>query len=814
MPSWKKVLVSGSNIHVAEITASRVPTVDNENNLLAISANGGITQITQGSVAGTNPTFTIEAVNTSSITTTDFTATGSLIFSHSFDHGFGFTLTDSGTTSSISLQTPQDLQTTAGPTFNNITASNAIVHDGDLDTKIQFYSDKIGLHAGNVEMLTLTEDDTQDQVIINNDGSDVDFIVKTGQSDPLLLVDAGEDIVFIGTASHATNNNILIVDGNIYATGITSSLLPSNTDSTTVIVDGGSGKLEKRDINDLVGAGDGLFNSASIIGTDNEIEVTFPSANTTQIGIVNNPIIGGGLTVNGDISASGDVTASNIQLFGDLALGGNIFSFSGFSFIEGVSAVFTGSNIFGSGSTPGANDTAGGGIAHQFTGSVSITGSNLTVVDGGITAEGGTGLFGSVTSLGNISASGNLFAALPLDTTPLTEIAVYNSTTGQLFYTSSQGLSDTLDTFKTTGQRDGDSSITGSLVVSGSSGLIEIDNNTIKGLTTSPGGQPSIVLNENGFEFNQVGQGGSALAKFRINGSNENVDFQVDGATVNKLLFVSASESRVEIRNSLSVLGDGHITASGDISGSGALFASLSLDNSSGLKVVVFDTSSGKFSFTGSYGGAGGGVTSYNDLSDTPSIIVSASVLSSPGQGEAILTINGVAGSTVDLGLQTNDNVEFADLKVTGNATIDNNATIGGNLTVNGTMTSISSTNLQVEDTFILLASGSAAGGSLNDGGIIVEQTTSGTGTALFFDTSQNIWAIDQAGADHTNDATVSADVTVATVQLAGLAHGVNNNTNPPTTATILGNDDAAEKSRKGSFFVDIDDDFGLYVYM
>ena len=144
MPSWKKVLVSGSNIHVAEITASRVPTVDNENNLLAISANGGITQITQGSVAGTNPTFTIEAVNTSSITTTDFTATGSLIFSHSFDHGFGFTLTDSGTTSSISLQTPQDLQTTAGPTFNNITASNAIVHDGDLDTKIQFYSDKIG----------------------------------------------------------------------------------------------------------------------------------------------------------------------------------------------------------------------------------------------------------------------------------------------------------------------------------------------------------------------------------------------------------------------------------------------------------------------------------------------------------------------------------------------------------------------------------------------------------------------------------------------------------------------------------------------
>ena len=45
MASWKKVLVSGSSIDVNQITASGVPTVDNESNLLALSTDGGITHL-------------------------------------------------------------------------------------------------------------------------------------------------------------------------------------------------------------------------------------------------------------------------------------------------------------------------------------------------------------------------------------------------------------------------------------------------------------------------------------------------------------------------------------------------------------------------------------------------------------------------------------------------------------------------------------------------------------------------------------------------------------------------------------------------
>ena len=49
----------------------------------------------------------------------------------------------------------------------------------------------------------------------------------------------------------------------------------------------------------------------------------------------------------------------------------------------------------------------------------------------------------------------------------------------------------------------------------------------------------------------------------------------------------------------------------------------------------------------------------YSGITGVPVNIVSSSVLSSPSQGNAVLTTNGTAGSTVDLGLQTSDHVQF-----------------------------------------------------------------------------------------------------------------------------------------------------------
>ena len=751
MASWKKVLVSGSSIEVNEITASGVPTLDNESNLLAIDATtGGITQITQAQVNAGNTYFIGGADTGSVVTNLSFdTSTDYLIYTGAFDHGFGFSTVEASNTASIKLHTPQALKTTSSPTFNSLYIDNFIFSKDNLTTRIEFIgNERIGFEVGGLSYLVLSASNSGEEIIFNDEGgAGVDLRVEGDTNTHLLFTDAGEDKVAIGTPT-VNANSLLTVDGTIHTAGITASALPSNAASTTVIVNAGSGQLETRDIDDLLADGNGLFNSGSINGTDDEIEVTYPVANETKIGIVTNPILTGNVGVAGNLSASGDITASNIQLFGDLALGGNIFSFNGFSFIEGVSAVFTGSNIFGSGSTPLANDEAGGGVAHQFTGSVAITGSNLTIISGGITATENTGSFGYLTAL-EISSSGLLFASLSNDDSTLADgVVVYDNATGQFFTTASNAV-----------------------------GVTEYPD-----LNLIPAGILSSSF------LNSPGQGEVRLTSNSIQGPIIDLGLQ----TSDSPQFVSLNLT-------------GNLTASGVISGSSMLFASLSLDSTTQNRTVTYNAATGKFFHTGSYGGGGGGGdTNYDDLLEIPEDIISGSVLSSAGQGSVILTTNGVATNiTADVGLETSDSPQFVDLTLTGNGTI------AGNLTVNGDLTSISTTNMVVEDTFILLASGSqnADNDSPNDGGIIVERTNDQRGTALFWDSSALTWAIDVDGADSINNSSVNSDVNVATIQL--------NNGAPSAGSTpVLGVNDSNTGGRLGNLFVDASDDFGVYVYV
>ena len=72
----------------------------------------------------------------------------------------------------------------------------------------------------------------------------------------------------------------------------------------------------------------------------------------------------------------------------------------------------------------------------------------------------------NVTASLNMSASGLLFASSSVGN--FSNIVVQDLTNGRFYTTSSAGLSTGLDTFKQTGQRIGNSSITGSLMISGS----------------------------------------------------------------------------------------------------------------------------------------------------------------------------------------------------------------------------------------------------------------------------------------------------------------------------------------------------------
>jgi hypothetical protein len=107
------------------------------------------------------------------------------------------------------------------------------------------------------------------------------------------------------------------------------------------------------------------------------------------------------------------------------------------------------------------------------------------------------------------------------------------------------------------------------------------------------------------------------------------------------------------------------------------------------------------------------------------STAISSSVLTSPAQGQALLTNNGVAGSTIDLGLETTDSPTFVGLTLTGN------------LVVLGTASFQNTQNLLVADRFVLFASGSNTTG---DGGIVVQQGTQNIGELYGYDSGTTRW--------------------------------------------------------------------------
>ena len=109
--------------------------------------------------------------------------------------------------------------------------------------------------------------------------------------------------------------------------------------------------------------------------------------------------------------------------------------------------------------------------------------------------------------------------------------------------------------------------------------------------------------------------------------------------------------------------------------------------------------------------------------------IVSASVLSTPSQGSVTLTTNGVA-TALDLGVQSGDSPTFAGL------------TVNGDLTVTGNTFEAQVTNLNVEDRFILLNSGSNSG----DAGIIFggSNGSANVGSGIFFDNPAGVFGFAQ----------------------------------------------------------------------
>ena len=229
----------------------------------------------------------------------------------------------------------------------------------------------------------------------------------------------------------------------------------------------------------------------------------------------------------------------------------------------------------------------------------------------------------------------------------------------------------------------------------------------------------------------------------------------------------------------------------GDGSGLTGLATNLTIGADAGSDDTV-DLVNDTLTFTG-----GPGVTSTvsdNQISYAiASGIISASSLgTNTTQGQALLVQNGNSGSAVTIkSLGTTGTPTFASIETTGNATV------GGNLTVNGSLTTISTTNTNIKDQFLLLNSGSAT--ATDESGIIFggANGTRGNGAALIWNGDYNSNDGRLAVAN-----TVNSDATSATVSyfVGGVFDG-----NEADAAT-------AQADHRGNIRVDSSDDIFIYV--
>lgn len=152
-------------------------------------------------------------------------------------------------------------------------------------------------------------------------------------------------------------------------------------------------------------------------------------------------------------------------------------------------------------------------------------------------------------------------------------------------------------------------------------------------------------------------------------------------------------------------------------------------------------------SFTGSFVGDGSGLTG---------LVSTLNVSGSTGSGSVDLLSQALSIVGTSLEVETSVSGQTVTIGLPNDVTIGNNLTVTGDLFVNGTTTQINTTELLVEDKFILLASGSATAG---DGGIIIDRGTDAGGNVAYgFDASTGRWGFQNGLVDTTNAITIGTD--------------------------------------------------------
>ena len=420
----------------------------------------------------------------------------------------------------------------------------------------------------------------------------------------------------------------------------------------------------------------GIFNNVEIDGevaldtSDNATTgQVFADSQITKIvigktGALTSTLLESNVTASGNISASGTLNANltntnNANLVFYNTIGGELTYNTTSSFLNGLISSSNQIETDISGAINLATSSLSASLATSIASNALDTFKSTGQRNGDSAITGSLTLTSHLTASGNISASGLLFASSSQGN--FSDIVVQDLDTGR-FYTTASSAIATTDTFKLTGQRNGDSVITGSLFLSSSGHL------TASGNISASGGT--------------------------ITANNINLDGHViAGGAVSASLQLYGNEAIIA----------GNISATGIISGSGRLFANLTPGTDNNL--VYYNTVSGELKegtiasltntavFAQAVSGAFGGTSSS----------LSASIATNTTNiATNVTNIQDVSSGVSDNTALINDNTTLINAlptaaSVSGSFLLNTTDTLTGNLTVTGGITSstiVSNTNI------------------------------------------------------------------------------------------------------------------------
>ena len=281
------------------------------------------------------------------------------------------------------------------------------------------------------------------------------------------------------------------------------------------------------------------------------------------------------------------------------------------------------------------------------------------------------------------------------------------------------GITHVLDNSLTDGNGIADFTFNGS---AGASVAVQADGSTLtvgaSGVKVADAGITATQLNTSVAGDGLAGGGGTALS---VNVDDSSIETNSDSLRVkasgitNDML--AGSIANAKLANSSVTVGSTEISL-------GASSTTLA-----GLTNVVSTKFSG--SFSGSFEGDGAGLTGIAttltvdaDSGGTSTVDLKTQTLDIAGTTNEIVT--SVSGQTITVALPD-------DVTIGQDLTVTRDAVITRNLTVQGTASFQATTDLDVADRFIRLASGSNAAG---EGGFVVQQGSNGLGEVFGYDQS------------------------------------------------------------------------------